>query len=236
MNAPMSLQQSFWNSWNAECREIEIQDTCRRQAEIILGWLERIGRRDLNILEVGCGAGWLCPQLAAYGKVTGTDLSDQVLARAGQRFPEVAFVAGDFMALDFGNDFDVVVTAEVLSHVADHDAFVAKMSSHLRPGGSLMMATQNRFVLQHLNNIPPPAPGQLRKWFDRRELRALLARHFDVAEIFSVSPKANRGVMRIVNSAKLNRPVRAVLGNRIDRIKETLGLGWSLMALATKRR
>lgn len=235
MSAPISLQQSFWNGWNAECREIEIQDSCRRQAEVILGWLEGMGRRDLKILEVGCGAGWLCPQMAEYGKVTGTDLSDKVLARAGKRFPEVRYVAGDFMSLDFGNGtFDVVVTVEVLSHVADQAAFVRKMNSHLRPGGSLMLATQNRFVLQHFNSIPPPAPGQLRKWFDRHELRKLLQPHFDVREIFSVFPKANRGFMRAVNSTKLNYPVRAIFGDRVERLKEAMGLGWTLMALARK--
>jgi 2-polyprenyl-3-methyl-5-hydroxy-6-metoxy-1,4-benzoquinol methylase len=231
----ISLQQDFWNRWNAETRELEVPDISERQAEVILGWLERWGQRNLKILEVGCGAGWFCPQLAEYGKVTGTDLSDEVLARARKRSPEVNYVAGDFMTLDFDREaFDVVVTLEVLSHVADHEAFVRKLNSHLRPGGMLMMATQNRFVLQHFNRIPPPAPGQLRKWFDRHELRQLLRPHFDVREIFSVSPKANRGLMRAVNSRKLNYPVRAILGNRVERLKEALGLGWTLMVLAQK--
>jgi 2-polyprenyl-3-methyl-5-hydroxy-6-metoxy-1,4-benzoquinol methylase len=235
MTAPISLQQDFWNSWNAECREIEIQDSCRRQAEVILGWLERMGRRDLKILEVGCGAGWLCPQLAKYGKVTGTNLSDEVLARARKRFSEVTYVAGDFMSLDFGQGtFDVVVTVEVLSHVADQEAFVRKMNSHLRRGGSMMMATQNKFVLQHFNRIPPAAPGQLRKWLGRHEIRTLLRPHFDVREMFSVYPKANRGFMRAVNSTKLNYPVRAIFGNRVERLKEAMGLGWTLMVLARK--
>jgi 2-polyprenyl-3-methyl-5-hydroxy-6-metoxy-1,4-benzoquinol methylase len=231
----ISLQKDFWNGWNAEWRELEVHDISRRQAEVIVRWLERSGQRNLKILEVGCGSGWFCPQLAEYGKVTATDLSDEVLARAKKRCPEVNYVAGDFMTLDFDREvFDVVVTLEVLSHVADQNAFVRKLNSHLRPGGMLMMATQNRFVLQHFNSIPPPAPGQLRKWFDRHELRQLLRPHFDVREIFSVSPRANRGFMRAVNSWKLNYPVRAIFGNRVERLKEVLGLGWTLMALAQK--
>jgi 2-polyprenyl-3-methyl-5-hydroxy-6-metoxy-1,4-benzoquinol methylase len=231
----ISLQQDFWNRWNAESRELEVPEMSERQAEVILGWLERWGQRNLKILEVGCGAGWFCPQLAEYGKVTGTDLSDEVLARAKKRSPEVNYVAGDFMTLNFDREaFDVVVTLEVLSHVADQKAFVRKLNSHLRAGGMLMMATQNRFVLQHFNRVPPPAPGQLRKWFDRDELRQLLRPHFDVREIFSVCPKANRGLMRAENSWKLNYPVRALLGNRVERLKETLGLGWTLMVLAQK--
>ncbi|WP_207482585.1 class I SAM-dependent methyltransferase [Arenibaculum pallidiluteum] len=235
--APMPLQQSFWNSWNATHNEAALRDVSIRQAEIVCGWLDGIGRRDLDIVEVGCGTGWLCPRLAQYGRVTGTDLSDQVLARAQRRAPHVTYVAGDFMSLDLGAEaFDVLVTLEVLSHVADQPAFVRKLAGHLRPGGLLMMATQNRFVLERFNDVPPPSPGQLRRWVDRRELRALLDPEFVVREVFSVTPKANRGVMRLVNSSRVNRPVRALLGDRVERLKERMGLGWTLMALAERRR
>jgi 2-polyprenyl-3-methyl-5-hydroxy-6-metoxy-1,4-benzoquinol methylase len=229
---PIFLQRKFWNYWNTTFREEEIQDVCVRQAEIVTGWLNKIGRDDLKILEVGCGSGWLCPQLQAYGRVTGTDLSDEVLSRAQQRASGVTFISGDFMTLDLGVEtFDVLVTLEVLSHVSDQAAFVRKLASHLRPGGHLILATQNRFVLQRFNLIDPPAPGQLRRWVDQRELRQLLAPHFQVQELFSVSPKANRGFMRIVNSRKLNRPIKAVFGDRLERLKEYMGLGWTLMAL-----
>ncbi|MFZ2099484.1 MAG: methyltransferase domain-containing protein [Oricola sp.] len=206
------------------------------QAEVVGGWLDRTGRHDLDILEVGCGAGWLCSRLNEYGSVVATDLSDEVLERAQQRNPDVEFRAGDFMQMDFGTErFDVLVTLEVLSHVFDHKAFVSKLASHLRPRGLLMLATQNRPVLQNLNRIPPPAEGQLRRWFDRYELAELLDAEFRIDELFSITPRSNRGVMRIVNSEKLNRPLRAVVGKRIDRFKESLWLGWTLMVLAQKR-
>ncbi|EHK55632.1 class I SAM-dependent methyltransferase [Allomesorhizobium alhagi] len=233
---PISLQRRFWNRWNAEHREHEIQDVCIRQAEVVLDWLNSLGRNDLNILEVGCGSGWLCPRLLPFGRVTGTDLSDDVLARVRQRVPEVTFVSGDFMKLDLGSSpFDVVITLEVLSHVADQPSFVRKLASYLRPGGHLMLATQNRFVLERFNRISPPAPGQLRRWVSRHELRRLLTPEFEVLELFSVSPKANRGFMRLVNSEKLNRPLKAIFGDRIERLKEAMGLGWTLMALARRR-
>jgi 2-polyprenyl-3-methyl-5-hydroxy-6-metoxy-1,4-benzoquinol methylase len=134
---------------------------------VVCEWLQSLGRTDLDIIEVGCGSGWFSPRLTRFGRVTGTDLSDDALARAQQRAPEVRFVAGDFMELDFGTDcFDVVVTLEVLSHVADQRAFIRKLARHLRPGSHLMLATQNRFILQYLNRRPPPAPGQLRRWVD----------------------------------------------------------------------
>jgi 2-polyprenyl-3-methyl-5-hydroxy-6-metoxy-1,4-benzoquinol methylase len=152
------------------------------------------------------------------------------------RLPDVRFVAGDFMTLDFGRDaFDVVTTLKVLSHMVDQPAFIAKLARHLRPGGHLMLATQNRPVLERYNRISPPKPGQLRRWVDKNELRSLQAKEFETVEIFSITPKANKGLMRIINSRTFNRPVRALVGRRLDRLKEAAGLGWTLMALARKR-
>lgn len=232
---PLAQQRHFWNGWNSENRERSVQDVSLRQAEVVLGWLERLGRRDLNILEVGCGTGWLCPKLLRYGRVTGTDLSDEVLDRARSRVPGARFVAGDFMKLAFdGGAYDVVVALEVLSHVADQQAFAEKVAGLVKPDGYLMLATQNRVVLERFNRVPPPGPGQLRRWLDRRELAGLLKGDYAVEELFSVSPKANKGVMRLINSRTLNRPVRLLVGDRFERLKERLGLGWTLMALARK--
>jgi len=232
---PMETQQRFWNQWNASAREHQLHDVSTDQADVVTGWLRRLGRHDLDILDAGCGTGWLCERLLPFGPVTGTDLSHEVLERAGKRLPEVRFVAGDFMALDFGAAaFDVIATLEVLSHVADQPAFIAKLAHHLRPGGYLMLATQNRPVLERYNRIPSPKPGQLRRWVDKDELRRLLAKEFDVLDTFSITPKANKGAMRIINSRTFNRPIRALIGQRLDKLKEAAGLGWTLMALARK--
>ena len=232
----LEFQRNAWNTWNAATREKKLEEISHRQAEIVCGWLGMLGRTDLDIIEVGCGAGWLCPQLSHFGSVTGVDLSDEVLARAQKRSPQVHYIAGDFMKMEFEPaSYDVVVTLEVLAHVADQRAFVARLASLLRPNGLLMMATQNRIVLERFNALPPPAPGQLRRWTDKRELRGLLTAEFDVNELFSVTPRANRGLMRLLHSRTLNKPIRALVGNRVDRLKETLGLGWTLMALAHKK-
>jgi 2-polyprenyl-3-methyl-5-hydroxy-6-metoxy-1,4-benzoquinol methylase len=96
------------------------------------------------------------------------------------------------MALDFGERcFDVVVTFEVLSHVADQAASVSKVHRLLRPGGLRLLATQSRPALER-NRIPPPRPGQLRRWVDRDELSAVLGVLFDTQE------------MRVLTSRKVN--------------------------------
>lgn len=237
-DAPIALQQAFWDSWNARERESQIGEVSRDQKNSVLGWLEATGRTDLDIIDVGCGAGWMEPELKRFGTVTATDLSADVLSRVGARVPHVRFVPGDFMALPFEDaSFDVVVTLEVLAHVADQGAFIAKISRLLRPGGLLMLATQNRPVLErhNINTIKAPAPGQLRRWTDASELRALIEPHFEVRELFTKTPRASQGPLRLVNARPVRKFMRALVGERFEHLKEGMGLGWTLMCLAQKR-
>ncbi|MGD2131610.1 MAG: methyltransferase domain-containing protein [Maricaulaceae bacterium] len=231
-----SAQVDFWDRWNAEFREQALDRPSTDQRDVVLRWLDRLDRNDLNIIEVGCGAGWLCRSLTRFGDVVATDLAEGAVSRAAARSPEVDFVAGDFMELDFGaQSFDVVIALEVLSHVPDQAAFVAKLATLLRPGGALMLATQNRPVLKRHNTVDPAQPGQLRRWVDSRELRSLLDPHFEVRELFSITPRSNKGWMRAICSIKVNTFMERALGKWTTRLKERLGLGWTLMVLAERR-
>lgn len=235
MTDSIRQQASYWDAWNAENRERAVSDISRDQRETALAWFDEINRYNLEILEVGCGAGWLCPHLKTYGRVTATDLSPAVLERAAQRIADVRFITGDFMSLEFPEaGYDAIVTLEVLSHVSDHEAFVAKLARLLRPGGILVLATQNRPILERYNNVAPTQPGHLRRWFDREELTALLSPHFDINEIRTMTPMANKGVMRLVAGRQARRAMRLLSGRAIERAMARVGFGWTLMALARK--
>lgn len=233
MNDSIELQRRNWNAWNV-CREETIGQVSQDQ----LAWLEKWlrGRSSLKILDAGCGAGWTCKHLSKYGTVTGTDLADEVLERARLRVPEATFIAGDFMELELDTDFDVVVCLEVLSHVADQSAFVNKLASHLRPGGELLLATQNAPILRRVPWIEPAPPGHLRRWVDRKELRSLLAPRFVIRELRTITPAGEGGVLRLLNSNKVGRVVGGIIGARAWKsVREKLGVGWTLMVRAEKR-
>jgi ubiquinone/menaquinone biosynthesis C-methylase UbiE len=148
--------------------------------------------------------------------------------------PNVGFVAGDFMTLDFPESaYDVIVSLEVLAHVADQDAFVAKLFRMLRPGGTLMLATQNRPVLERYNNVPPPAEGQHRQWLDKNELRTLLSKYFVVRDLFPITPRADKGVPRLLLGHQARKIIRRIPGRFIERALAP-EFGWTLMARAVK--
>jgi len=127
--------------------------------------------------------------------------------------------------------YDVVVTLEVLAHVADQAGFMRRIASLLKPGGQLLLATQNKPVLLRSEGVAPVAEGQIRNWVDRRDLRKLLETYFLVEDMFSICPHGHLGFLRYVNSVKLNRAASLLLpSEKIDSLKERLWLGHTLMA------
>lgn len=232
----IEAQRAMWNAWNGRYRENHLDESPLRQSQIVCAWLDELGRSDLDILDVGCGAGWLEQTISRYGHVTATDIADEVLDRARARSPEVTFIAGDFLALPFAEaSFDVVVSLEVLSHVADQVAFLDRCAALLKPGGRLMLATQNRPVLERLNDVPPPKPGQLRHWVDAQDLRTLLARRFEVEDLYSVTLRSRaRHPIRLLTSTRVDRALRPFAGRGLDaaRAWAERRWGWTLMARA----
>jgi 2-polyprenyl-3-methyl-5-hydroxy-6-metoxy-1,4-benzoquinol methylase len=233
MTSAIHTQQRFWNEWNATTREKSLAAVSLDQAAVADRWLE--GRSNLSLIDVGCGAGWMAERLTRFGRVTATDLADEVLARARARRPDITFVAGNFMALDFP-PADVVLSFEVLAHVADQPAFIAKLASILKPGGMLILATQNPWVLRRCSWVVPQQPGHLRHWVGGGELRALLAPHFDVTATEVITPDGDQGILRLAASVKVNRLSSALLGeSRVRRFKEWMGIGRTIMVRAIRR-
>lgn len=227
-------QREWWNHWIAEYRETEIGEVSRRQADVAIGWIGEIQSdlgKDLDIIDVGCGSGWLCERLSGFGAVTGVDLAGEALARAMKRRPDLRYLAGDFMALDFEEaTFDVAVSLEVLSHVEDQSDFLEKIAEILRPGGYLLLFNQNKWVLERNRGIMEQGEGQVRKWTTRDELQRLVQPWFEILVLTTLTPRGGLGVLRWINARKLNRVVAPFVGGQeaLERLKERLGLGWTL--------
>ena len=104
----------------------------------------------LTILDVGCGGGLISEPLARMGaKVTGIDASEQNIgtaqahaARIGIEIDYICTTAEDLMAA--GEVFDIVLSLEVIEHVADVELFIDSCAALTRDGGALTVATLNR--------------------------------------------------------------------------------------------
>jgi 2-polyprenyl-6-hydroxyphenyl methylase/3-demethylubiquinone-9 3-methyltransferase len=104
-------------------------------------------------LDVGCGAGLLAEPLARLGaKVTGIDAAPEVIAVARDH------AAGQGLEVDYrhaavedvAGRFDLVTSMEVIEHVAEPRAFLARLAARLAPGGLMILSTPNRTARSRL--------------------------------------------------------------------------------------
>ncbi|KAA5606448.1 bifunctional 2-polyprenyl-6-hydroxyphenol methylase/3-demethylubiquinol 3-O-methyltransferase UbiG [Roseospira marina] len=106
----------------------------------------------LRLLDIGCGGGLLCEPMARLGfEVTGIDATEKntkiAAVHAESSGVDVTYrCATPEALLGEGKMYDVVLTMEVVEHVADVDAFLASCGALVKPGGLLIGATLNRTV------------------------------------------------------------------------------------------
>ena len=107
---------------------------------------------DLSIVDVGSGGGLISEPLAQAGAdVTGIDASSMSIEVARRHAlltnTELNYrhcLSSDLVAE--GQQFDVVINAEVVEHVPDQQQLINECCQLVKPGGMLILATLNRTV------------------------------------------------------------------------------------------
>ncbi|HLT76983.1 MAG TPA: bifunctional 2-polyprenyl-6-hydroxyphenol methylase/3-demethylubiquinol 3-O-methyltransferase UbiG [Ferrovibrio sp.] len=164
----------------------------------------------LRLLDIGCGGGLVAEPMARLGaRVVGADASERNIgvarlhaAESGVEVDYRCTSAEDLAAA--GETFDVVLTLEVVEHVADLEGFLRCCGQMVKPGGLLIAATLNRTLkayalaivgAEYLLRWLPPGTHEWKKFVRPHELAAGL-RHagLTVSEITGVSydPLADR--------------------------------------------
>lgn len=144
-----SLLPSRRAPWFGEWIGSLVPSWCRSTSEAAL-----IGSGHGEVLELGCGEGWLTLALAAANRhVVGVDISDQCidLCRRNQKehgVTNVEFHRQSGVRLAFADrTFDCAVSTEFLEHLHPDDvpAHLAEVLRVLKPGGRYVAVTPNRY-------------------------------------------------------------------------------------------
>ena len=102
------------------------------------------------VLEVGIGTGLNLPLYPASCRLTGIDLSGDMLDKAVERaqklaMPNVALKVMDATSMDFAeNEFDKAVATYTISAVPDPVAVLREMRRVVKPGGALVILNHFR--------------------------------------------------------------------------------------------
>jgi len=230
--------KDFWNNWFAGIPEGEFLDPTKvRHGEEVVQLLASLNLSEPDILEVGCANGWLCAALANFGRVTGIDLADKVIAEGRIKYPHVKFLAGDFLTADLpAGHFDVVVSVAVISVFEDQRQFLERVSELLTSRGYLILMCPHRFIWDRIDFVRRSHGEIPLNWRNMGELKRLVRDRFSVLDSGTIIPEGHRGILRLVNSYRLNGLIQKVLPKPyIVKLKEWLGLGKTLVIVAQKR-
>lgn len=112
---------------------------------------ERAAVDGRSVLDVGCGGGILCEELARRGaRVSGVDASAPALAAAREHLAvsdlQVEYLEGTAESLAAGRAaaYDVVTCLEMLEHVPEPAAVVEACAELVSDGGDVFFSTLNR--------------------------------------------------------------------------------------------
>jgi SAM-dependent methyltransferase len=118
-----------------------------RRLAMIRAAAPQLATGNARVLENGCGLGLYINPLKEFTPfVYGLEYDFERAAEAGRRHPPslVVCAAGEFLPYP-ADTFDVMVSNEVIEHVADDCRAAAEMIRALRPGGRLVLFCPNRW-------------------------------------------------------------------------------------------
>ena len=148
--------------------------------DFVFDWIFHPGReaairllgaeRGHHILEVGIGTGLNLPLYPLHCRITGIDLSEEMLEKAEEKVAElglsnVTLQAMDAAVMDFGNDeFDAALATYTISAVPDPVGVLGEMRRVVKPGGTLVLLNHfrsQRPVVSRLEDLVAPVCTRL---------------------------------------------------------------------------
>ncbi len=186
-----------------------------------LGDTGRRPLKGLRILDIGCGGGLVCEPLARLGaEITGVDAGDanikaaSVHAEAQDLKIDYRIGTAEGLIASGEKPFDIVLSLEVVEHVADPKAFLIDCASLVRPGGMMIAATLNRTAkayalaivgAEHILRWLPVGTHDWKKFVTPEDARTAMSEgHLNLEPTFGVSYNPLTDRWSISNDTSVN--------------------------------
>ena len=121
-------QQTFFDKW----RDRSIAKAYRKHTKIELA--------QSDVLDVGCGYGWLLDAFQGARTLSGVDIAHHAVEQATKRKPERYFKQGNLQEpIPFSNTFDLILVINVIEHLTQPEAGIDSISKSTKPGGIVII-------------------------------------------------------------------------------------------------
>jgi 2-polyprenyl-3-methyl-5-hydroxy-6-metoxy-1,4-benzoquinol methylase len=242
-------EKSWWDLWNTSYRTKDDNDPVSGElfarAAAAVNAITRGGT--CRVLEIACGTGTLSRMLV-YSTYHGLDMSPAAIEIARQKSrtftPPAGASAPTYEAVDFhewllpAEPFDVAVCVDAISSIRDQSVAMRKIAQSLRPGGHLVLTTINRFVYDRIQRTPTVRleSGPVVNWLSRSELHSLILQAgLSIRHSSTMMPRGNLGILRWMNSRRLNEAFGPQVASLLRHLKERVGLGQYSIVVARKK-
>jgi len=240
-------ERNWWDLWNTSYRAQENLDpVCTQLFAHMASVVEQATQgQPGRILEVACGAGALSRQLK-FASYHGLDISAAAIDIARSRMKESylgAAPARTYEVADFHDwqqpltPVDTVVCVDALHSFRDQPFVARKIAAMLRSGGVFIVATINPVVYSRIRRVGGVKleNGPVSHWLSRRELHDLIRQTgLSIERSYTIMPRGNMGLLRILNSSRLNEAFGPRVAAMFKRMKEWAGLGQYRVVVARK--
>jgi SAM-dependent methyltransferase len=138
------------------------------------------------VLDLGCGEGYGSNLLAEVSEnVTGVDLSPEAIEHARTRYPRanLSFLVGDCRRTRLPeHQFDLVVSFEMIEHIAEHEELLREVQRLLKPGGVFLVSSPDKEFYSEAEGFENPF--HIKELYIR-EFHALLRKNFAHVVLFA---------------------------------------------------
>ncbi len=238
-------EKSWWDLWNTSYRSEDTLDPTSTELFEHVTALIDASPND-RILEVACGTGTLSRQIA-FSSYHGLDISPAAIEVASAKAQQVVLRNGmqrpTYEVADFhdwpvpAGSFDSVVIVDAIACVRDQALTLRKIAQGLRKGGRVLLTTVNPFVYNRIRRAGGVRleNGPVSHWLTRSELHDLVRQAgLKLERSYTIMPRGEMGILRIINSRKLNHSFGPAVAQVLRRLKERVGLGQYRIVIARK--
>jgi trans-aconitate methyltransferase len=161
-----------------------------------------------SLLHLGCGGGHLDATLKRHVRITGVDISADMLALASGLNDDVRYLSGDMRDIRLNERFDAVLVADSIAYMLNKDDLLAAFRTayeHLRPVGMIVTYAEDTTERFEQNSVACSVHRD-----DAAEI-VLVENHFDPDQ--SDSTYESTYVYLIRNNGRLDVAVDATLAD-----------------------